>query len=207
MNKPLTAAFLLTVIAAGTAPARAAAIDSDSSWIVAVTAKAGALGFMGHEHAILVTGWKGEVDWNPDKPSASRAKVTAPSAKLEIDSKRGRELAGLGKGPDEGTVKKLQTKLLDAEHLAAERHKEIVFEVTGVEGGKGGQLTMEGSLTLRGKTRNLRFPVELSREGTRFSGKFTVKHSDFDMKPESVAGVVNVADEVSVRFQITLGTE
>ena len=203
-----TALFVLLSLTAGAGPATAGPIDPASSWVVAVTAKAGALGFLGHEHAILVTDWKGNVDWNPAKPSSSRARITAPSAGLEIDSQRGRQLAGLSGGPDASTVKKLQVKMLDSEHLAADAHPEITFEVTGVEGDNGKQLTMVGALTLRGKTQTVRFPVEVSENGqgeTRFRGSFTVKHSAFGMKPESVAGVVNVADEVSVRFQITTG--
>jgi polyisoprenoid-binding protein YceI len=34
-----------------------------------------------------------------------------------------------------------------------------------------------------------------------FSGEVRVKQSDYGIKPESVGGVVNVKDEVVIRFQ------
>lgn len=185
-----------------------AGVDPAASWVVAVTGKAGALGFMGHEHAILVADWKGELEWRPDSPATARARFTAPTKNLRIDTKQGRDLAGLGDGPDDATVQKVQNKMLDVEHLAAERYPEIVFEITGVESAKGATraaLTAQGQLTLRGKTSKVRFPIEVAaapRGATRFSGRFTVKHSDFGIEPESVAGVVKVADEVSIRFQV-----
>ena len=181
------------------------AVDPEASWVVAVTDKGGAFGFLGHQHAILVTDWRAEIDWRPDAPADSHARFAVPAASLRIDTERGRQLAGLGEGPDAGTVHELQTKMLDAEHLAAERHAEIVFEVTGVERGEEGRFTVEGQLTLRGTARKLRFPVEVSRQegGVRFTGEVTVKQTDFGIQPESVAGVVKVADPVSIRFQVT----
>lgn len=188
----------------GSAPVTA--VDREGSWVVAVTDKSGALGFLGHRHAILATDWRAEVDWRPEAPSESRARFTVPAASLRIDSDGALKLAGLDKGPDADTVKKLQAKLLDAQHLAAAEHPELAFETAAVERSGEKRLTVEGKLTIRGQTRAVRFPVEVSQErGTaRFSGGFTVRHTDFGIEPESVAGVVNVADPVEIRFQVTL---
>lgn len=183
-------------------------IDTDDSWAVAVTEKAGALGFLGHRHSVLVTGWTAEIDWRPDEPGASRATVTVPARRLRIDSARGRELAGLDQGPSADDVAELQEKLLSAENLAAAEHPELRFEVTGVEGRRGGELEVEGRLTLRGRIRTVRFPVtvEEAQEGdaTVFTGSFTVEQTDFGIEPESVAGVVKVADPVEVRFRVVV---
>ncbi|HSL82956.1 MAG TPA: YceI family protein, partial [Thermoanaerobaculia bacterium] len=144
---------------------------------MAVTDKAGALGFLGHRHSVLVTRWTAEIDWRPEDPGASRATVAVPTAALRIDTERGRELAELGAGPSADDVAELQEKLLSAENLAASEHPEIRFEVTGVEPAGGGDLEVEGRLTLRGRTRTVRFPVEVEpgRAGgtTYFSGSFT----------------------------------
>lgn len=183
-------------------------IDPRESWVVAVTEKAGALGFLGHRHSVLVTRWTAEIDWRPDEPGASRATVTVPTAALRIDTERGRELAELGAGPSADDVAELQEKMLSAQNLAASEHPEIRFEVTGVERTGGGDLDVEGRLTLRGRSRTVRFPVtvEPGRGGaaTYFSGSFTVRQTDFGIEPESIAGVVKVADPVEVRFRVAV---
>lgn len=183
-------------------------IDTQESWVVAVTEKAGALGFLGHQHSVLVTDWTAEIDWRPDEPGASRARVTVPARSLRIDTERGRELAGLDEGPSADDVAELQEKMLSAENLAAAEHPELRFEVTGVERLGGGDLEVEGRLTLRGQARTVRFPVKVepARDGgaTVFTGSFTVKQTELGIEPESVAGVVKVADPVEVRFRVVV---
>lgn len=182
-------------------------LDPEGSWVVAVTDRAGMLGFLGHRHAVLVTEWTAEVDWRPDEPAASRATVTVPARGLRIDTARSLELAGLRGGPDGKTVAELQEKLLSPRNLAAEEHPELGWRLTRVEGRRGGDLRVEGELTLRGESRAVRFPVKVEegRGGAAvFSGRFTVRQSDFGITPESVAGVVKVADPVEIRFRVVL---
>jgi polyisoprenoid-binding protein YceI len=184
-------------------------LDPEASWIVAVTAKAGAFGFLGHEHAILVTAPTSEIDWRPASPGSSRLRLAAPTAKLEIDTPRARELAGLRGGPDQATIDKVRAKMLDAEHLDPQGHPEIVFELDKLDGPRDGKWTAAGTLTARGQAQSVRFPVEVAQAaagggGTRFKGSFTVLQTRYGIEPESVAGVVKVADEVAVRFQLTV---
>ncbi|HEX6200947.1 MAG TPA: YceI family protein [Thermoanaerobaculia bacterium] len=183
-------------------------IDTRESWVVAVTEKAGALGFLGHRHSVLVTDWTAEIDWRPDEPGASRASVTVPTAGLRIDTPRGRELADLDEGPSADDVAELQEKMLSANNLAASKYPEIRFEVREAARLGGGDLEVEGRLTLRGRSRTVRFPVKVEpgRAGDTayFSGSFTVNQTDFGIEPESIAGVVKVADPVVVRFRIAV---
>jgi polyisoprenoid-binding protein YceI len=182
-------------------------VDPRGSWVVAVTEKAGALGFLGHRHAVLVTEWQAEVDWRPEEPAASRATVTVAARSLRIDTERARELAGLGAGPGADDVAELQEKMLSAENLAAADHPELRFRVTRVAGRRGGGLEVAGALTVRGKTRAVRFPVAVAPAGaaaTEFTGSFTVAQTDFGIEPESIAGVIKVADPVEIRFRIVL---
>jgi polyisoprenoid-binding protein YceI len=183
-------------------------IDTRDSWVVAVTETAGALGFLGHRHSVLVTDWTAEIDWRPKEPGTSRATVTVPARSLRIDTTRGRELAGLDEGPSADDVVELQEKMLSAENLAAAQHPELRFEVTGVERSGTGDLEVEGRLTVRGQARTVRFPVKVEpgRAGdtTYFSGGFTVNQTDFGIEPESIAGVVKVADPVEIRFRIAV---
>lgn len=181
-------------------------IDPGASWVVAVTEKAGIAGFLGHRHAILVTDWSADVAWRPEEPAASRATVTVPAASLRIDTARGRELAGLDGGPGADDVAELQEKILSPENLAAEEHPELRLEITGAEPRDGG-LRVAGRLTVRGRTEAVRFPVEveeLTGGAVRVSGSFTVKQTAFGIEPESIGGVVKVADPVEIRFRIVL---
>lgn len=180
------------------------------TWVVAVTEKAGALGFLGHRHSVEVTEWSAEVDWWADDPAASRAVFTVPASSLRIDSARSRELAGLGDGPGEDDVAELQEKMLSAENLDAAGHPELRLEVTKVEprsmSGSAGELRVTGRLTIKGETRPVRFPVTVERSGSGavFSGAFTVNQTDYGIEPESIAGVVKVADPVEIRFRVRI---
>jgi len=187
------------------APARFA-LDRSQSHLYVVTHRAGALGFLGHEHAILATEWSAELCFDPAAPAASpvRAEITVPAKALRIDTDEARRLAGLGKGPGPEDVKKLQVKVLAPQNLAAESHPTIHLKVTSVTG-TGGKLQVQGAFTLRGVTDTVRFPVEIApqKDGSvRLSGELRLKQSTFGIKPESVAGVVNVADPVDVHFLV-----
>jgi polyisoprenoid-binding protein YceI len=83
-------------------------------------------------------------------------------------------------------------------------HPQLRLAVTKVERRSASELRVTGRLTIRGETRPVRFPVKVERSGSGavFSGAFTVKHTDFGIEPESIAGVVKVADPVEIRFRV-----
>lgn len=182
-------------------------IDREASWFVAVTERAGILGFLGHRHAVLATEWTAELRYDGQDPSAASVRVALPTAAVRIDTERARDLAGLDRGPDAETVEDLQAKVLGPENLAADRHPELRFVSTGVERTGLRELTVAGELTIRGETRAVTVPVEVEalRDGrVRFTGTFTIEQTAFGIEPESVAGVVNVADPVEVRFRLVV---
>jgi polyisoprenoid-binding protein YceI len=60
-------------------------------------------------------------------------------------------------------------------------------------------------LLLRGGAREITVPVRVARLESgafRFSGEFDVRQTDFGIQPESIAGVVKVADPVTIRFDV-----
>lgn len=198
-------AALLLGPSAGAAAAGSLAVDAEESWFVAVTDRAGLLGFMGHRHAVLATEWTAELAYDREDPSASSIEVTVPTAALVIDTDAALALAGLEGGPDAETVEELQGKMLGPENLAAEAHPRISFASTAVERTGRGRLRVTGDLTIRGVTERVRVPVRVESAGggaVRFSGSLTVKQTAFGIEPESVAGVVKVADPVEIRFEV-----
>jgi polyisoprenoid-binding protein YceI len=67
-------------------------------------------------------------------------------------------------------------------------------------------LRVRGSLALHGQTRPVTTVVRIARPDAasyRFTGEVTIKQTDYGVKPESVAGVVDVADAVVIRFEVT----
>ncbi|HEV8578694.1 MAG TPA: YceI family protein [Thermoanaerobaculia bacterium] len=211
MPKPRLPIRLLTVLLVlvpsvlGAASVRFT-LEPSRSHLYVVTHRAGALGFLGHEHAILATEWSADLCFDPAAPASPpvRAEITVPTKALRIDTDEGRRLAGLGKGPGPEDVKTLQVKVLAPQNLAAESHSSIRLKATSVTG-TGGKVEVQGSFTLRGVTDTARFPVTIEQQkggSVRLSGQFRLKQSTFGIKPESVAGVVNVADTVDVHFDI-----
>lgn len=193
--------------APGEGPAGGFRIDRDGTWFVAVTDTGGLFGFLGHRHAIEVTGWSARVAWDPDEPAASRADFSVPARSLRIDTAQARERAGLDDGPDAETVAELQDKMLGPENLAAAEHPELRLELTEVSGDPEERLRVAGELTIRGRTEPVELPVRVERRdggGWVFTGSFTVDQSDFGIEPESVAGVVKVADPVEIRFRVAV---
>lgn len=201
----LVAVLPLFLSGAPPAAAQSFEVDRGESWFLAVTDREGLLGFLGHRHAVLATEWTAELSYDREDPSASSIEVTVPTGALVIDTEAAIELAGLDGGPDAETVEKLQGKMLGPENLAADAHPRISFASTAVERTGANRLRVTGELTIRGVTEVVEVPVRVEGVGdgaVRYSGQLTVKQSAFGIEPESVAGVVKVADPVEIRFSV-----
>jgi polyisoprenoid-binding protein YceI len=201
----LTLTLLVALLVAGSAAGERYEVESGDSHVLAITGKAGLLGGLGHRHAVLGTELRGEFCFDPEAPGETKARVAVPTASLEIDGERGRELADIGKGPGADDVKQIQADMLSAEYLAADKHPEIVFALTGAKRTGEGKYTAQGEFELRGKAQEIELPVRVERgeEGLVVSGSFTVKQTDYGIEPASAAGgTVNVADEVEVRVRL-----
>jgi polyisoprenoid-binding protein YceI len=199
----------VAVIALSSPAARAAvelAVDPGQSYIAVRVEKGGLLAFAGgHRHGLLATGWTAGICWEETNPAASAAQVMVRTSAVVIDTPEARQRAGIEeRGPGTKDIQELQTKVLAAKNLSAGDHPEIRFATTSVRAEGTGGLVLSGPLTIRGQSRNVSVPVRLERrpDGVlSFSGEARVKQSDYGIKPESIGGVVNVKDEVTIRFQ------
>ncbi|MBI4546289.1 MAG: YceI family protein [Gemmatimonadetes bacterium] len=180
-------------------------VDPSASHIYVVTHRSGLLSFLGHEHAIIPTDWTATLCFDEAAAEASSAAFTVNTRSLVIDSAPARALAGLGGGPGEEDVREIQGKMLDEAHLAAETHPQLLFETTSVQHAGPGLLTVRGRLTIRGVTSEVQLPVRMESSGPEtihLSGTLRVRQSAFGIRPESVAGVVKVADPVDIHFAL-----
>lgn len=197
-------AVLVVALAAvlGSAPALAQGvrheIDHQRSTVHVVTRRAGALGFLGHDHAILATEWTGGICYASDDPSSSNVGVTVATPSLVIDTDRAMEVAGTSSRPSPDTIRELRTRMLGPEFLNADEHPEIRFASRSVTTGADHDLVVEGPFTLHGRTRIVSAPVTVTRgsDGTvRFQVRLSARMTDYGIEPETNFGVVDVADE------------
>lgn len=182
-------------------------VVTDQSHVLVITHRSGLFSFLGHEHAILATDLVLSACVEPDALTRSRIVVSIPTSSLRIDTDSARTLAGLGQGPSANDVVSLQGKLLDAQHLAADEFPEIVLDSVKLEQSGRGNLVARGQIKIRGVVQDLVFPVRVEdREGSalRLSGSFRIRQSVFGIEPERVALVVRVADEVEIRFDLSM---
>jgi polyisoprenoid-binding protein YceI len=160
--------------------------------------RAGLFGFAGHEHEVVGPVLQGEVV--ADDADLGRSSVT-----LEFETA---QLKVTGKGEPEKDVPKVQAKMVGPEVLDVARYPRATFRSTAVSGAAAGEGTFDlqvtGDLTLHGVTRSVTVPMRVTRsaDGLSASGRTTIRHTDFGMKPVSVAGVVKVKNELTLQFAV-----
>lgn len=181
-------------------------VVADGSRVYAVTHKAGLFSFLGHEHAVVPEDWNARLCLAEPIPEGAHGSVVIRTESLVIDSDSARSLAGLGGGPGDEDRLELQRKMLDAEHLDAARHPEIRLDLRATGPSAEGRVTARGRLALHGVEREAELPLTVVREEgrLRLDGHLRIRQTDFGMEPESTAGVVKVADEVDLYFEMTV---
>jgi polyisoprenoid-binding protein YceI len=202
--------FVCIALAAGASLAQDASprrveIDREASFIAARTGKAGLLGFLGHEHGVLATAWSAAVCVDPRDLASFRAEVTVPVEALRIDTAAALDAVGLERSVEDEQRRELQAKMTGPEFLAADQHPRLRFEATALELQRGERGVIRGTLTVHGVERQVSVPVTLSGLAAGepvVEGSFEVLHTDHGMEPESIAGVVKVADAVEVTFRL-----
>jgi polyisoprenoid-binding protein YceI len=157
------------------------------------TGKAGAFAFAGHSHVVRARTFTGSVRYNSRDPSASRFEITIATADLEVLTPS---------DPDE--IRQV-TEAMRTEVLHVDAYPEIRFTVTRVDFTPT-VATLDGQLTLVGQTRPVRVTatIQVRPDTLRARGSFTVKQTDFGIKPYSggPGGTVKVADRVTFNFDV-----
>lgn len=177
-------------------------VASESSfWVFA--GKSGLLSGLAHDHEIGVKSFGGKV-------TIPQAGAGGGALTLEIDAK---SLTVLDKKPSEDDKKKISASM-HSEVLESQKYPGISFKSVSVAdlkpvGENAYSFTLEGDLTLHGVTKRIAIPVNLTvtPQQLRAVGKYTLKQSDFGIKPYSAAGgTIKVKNEVVVNFNIVAKT-
>jgi polyisoprenoid-binding protein YceI len=209
-SEPMTRLSLIAVLALvpllEAQPVAVEVVPGDSYLAVRLD-KGGLFAFAGHQHGILATDWSADVCFDPKQPQSTSVKLTVATPALRIDSPEARRRAGLepDNGPGDDDVVEIQQKMLAPENLAADGHPVIAFESRSARASRDSRLNLQGSLTIRGQTRQTAFPLDFERHpGGRvtFRGEVKLEQSDYGIKPVSIGGVVKVKDQVTTFFQV-----
>jgi polyisoprenoid-binding protein YceI len=168
-------------------------LGPDDGTLSIQTGRKGAAAKAGHDLVIEVTAWEGTLRVGDD-PSDTSVELEADATSLHVRQGTG-GMQSLGDDDKANIRTTIHDEVLKGHAIA--------FRSTAVTGA-GGQLTVEGELTLAGTTRPLAFDLAVGDDG-RLSGAAVVKQTDWGMKPYSTLfGALKVADEVRVEIDAAL---
>jgi polyisoprenoid-binding protein YceI len=164
-----------------------------SSRLEVKTGKAGLFGFAGHSHLIRARTFSGQVVYYPKAPPSSHLDITIIADSLEVLTP-----------PDTAEIRKV-TAAMRTDVLHVDQYHEIRLVSRQVTPSADG-FHIVGALTLVGQTREVPVDVvvHLGVDTLRAAGKFSVKQTDFGIKPYSggPAGTVKVADRVTFDIDV-----
>ncbi|HEU5259905.1 MAG TPA: YceI family protein [Gemmatimonadales bacterium] len=156
------------------------------------TGKAGLLGFAGHSHLVSARAFSGRIVYYPDTPADSHVEITVPADSLEVLT-----------GADTTEIRKI-TEAMRTEVLRVGDYTTITFASTAVTSTDFGFQVL-GELTLVGQTREVTVDMqtEIGTDTLRATGNFSVKQTDFGIKPYrgGPGGLVRVADRVTFTLE------
>lgn len=173
-------------------------IDAPASRFTAEVGTAGILSMFGHDHTIAIRDFSGDVRLVTEAPERSSLRMT-----IEVAS-----LAEVGKDFSEVDRKAIDKDVRETA-LEVSKHPQIIFKSTRVIPRSIGeteyQLEIRGTLTLHGVTRPVTVPTRVMlQEGVLLArGKFTVRHSDYQMERLSAAGgTIKAENEIRLSFML-----
>jgi polyisoprenoid-binding protein YceI len=179
-------------------PVRYRLVAEQSRFTVQAFAE-GLLSAFGHDPVIVIRDFTGEVEFTPDAPSEASVSVTIKADSLaasdEIKEKDRLEIE----------------RMMREQVLETAEYPEIVFKSTSVSANRLGQgryrARIIGNLTLHGATQKnlwIQAEVTMSEETLRAQGGFSLKQTDFGIKPVSVVGgTMKVKNELKFTFDIS----
>lgn len=148
--------------------------------------------FVSKQMGVPVEGHFGQFDaqiaFDPAKPEAANIAFTVDTGS-----------ATLG-------VKETDAELPKPAWFNVAKFPKATFRSTGVKALGGGKFEVAGQLAIKGQAQPVTVPVTLAQSGehTTASGSFTLKRLAFKIGEGEWADTSMVADEVQVRFKLTL---
>jgi polyisoprenoid-binding protein YceI len=157
----------------------------------------GMLSAFGHNPVIAIRDFTGQVRFQQESLEDAELHLTFAPASMAVTN-------------DISDQDKVEIdRAMQEQVLESQRYPEIRFDSSAVTGTKTGEeqyrVKIDGDLTLRGVTRNQQISgfVNLNADNLLANGEFTLKQTDFGIKPVSVAGgTLKLKDELKFSFHI-----
>jgi polyisoprenoid-binding protein YceI len=170
-------------------------IDPAQSTFRVRTGSSGLFKAFGHDHTIAIREFSGRLQLTPES-------ITPASLDLDVDAN---SLSVVGDAKDAARIEQDMRQTV----LESATYPQIKFHSTNIvlTSRSADQLTatITGELTLHGVTRTVQLPAEatVTAERVRARGRFSLRQTDYKIKPFSVAGgTVRVKDQIELTFDI-----
>lgn len=172
-------------------------IDADKSKFIVRAFAGGFLSALAHDHTISISEFTGETSFTYGNVEPASLQMTIKAESLKVIDKI-----------SDKDRQKIETTMRD-EVLETSKFPEITFKSSSVTANKTGdgeyQAKITGDITIHGVSRQLTIPAQLSfgDKELHARGSFSIKQSNFGIKPVSVAGgTIKVKDELKFTFDI-----
>jgi polyisoprenoid-binding protein YceI len=191
----------MAVIMAGTELARYRMNAARSRFILRAFAN-GMLSALGHNPTIAIRDFTGEAQFVPGSLDSASLRVVLKSDSLAVTD-----------DVSDKDRQEIESKMRE-EVLETTRYPEITYESTSITGSKifEGQyrVNIDGKLSLHSVTREcpIQAQVIVAEDSIRASGEFTLRQTDYRIKPVSAAGgTIKLKDELKLSFDIVADRE
>ena len=172
-------------------------IDARASRFTVQAFASGILSAMGHNPKIGIRTFSGELDFNQETIEAGGFLLTVQPGSMavldDISDKDRREMERL-----------MKEEVLEVARYPEIRYEAATIAVSRVDGSLY-SATLNGNLSLHGVTRGQPITARIAAFGEmlRTSGDFSLRQSDYQIKPVSVAGgALKLKDEVKLSFEM-----
>jgi polyisoprenoid-binding protein YceI len=130
-----------------------------------------------------------QIDYDAAKPEAARASVEIETASLDLGD------------PD------FNNEVAKKEWFNSAQFPKATFVSSTIKPAGPGKLTVNGKLTIKGKTADVSFPLALKAEGGKqvFEGALPIKRLAYSVGEGEWKDTSMVADEVVIKFRVTAG--
>ena len=198
--------FAVSGLGAGFGWAGSFTIEPGQSALVVQVFKDGVAARLAHDHVVQARAFSGSVAYDPQKPDASSIQVKVEVGSLVADEPVTRRKLGLAAGdPTAKDRADIEAAMKSEGQLAAERFPSISFASTAIAKQPDGRFLVTGRLTIRGVTREVKFPAQIAMDGGLLRGhaQLTLKQSSFGYQPYSTAlGAIKNKDEVVLHIDL-----
>ncbi len=173
-------------------------IDAKASTFIVRAFATGMLSAFGHSPTISVPDIEGEVRWTSSSMEDTSLRIVANASSLTVAD-------DISKSDRHEMERKMHEEVLETDSFP-----EIVYEcsrVSSIQKLGEGQFSaaLDGYLTLHGVTQGQPISARVTLKGDvlRAAGEFSVRLSDYEIRPVSAAGgMVKLKDELKLSFDI-----